>query len=348
MAARLAFKAALLASLIGACTKEGQSVVPVDVTDVSSLGLARVRVTVSSLVSGKSWPVEHAWSDSPLRLGVYLPADVQGDVATIACGIDSGGRTIASGTGNTVSVTPGHEAALVTVMLDGNGPALGGCVPGTGGAGGTGGMAGNGGAGGMGGTGGVGGTAQGSINIANATYRPPVDLTTEGTLDWAHWEFDQPDGPLIFDHRVSGNEISNLTPPASAMLRAQPGGGDFSWSDGMPTPTATDDPDGVYLGYPGMPASLSLTVEAATTPRTLRLYIGASGAATNVTATLSDGSAPAATRIVQTNPGTIDINFQAASSQATLSVKWAFDSQLGSTDVATMFVWAATLFPTSN
>src|SRR5262245_5274957 len=103
MLARLAFKSLLVASLLGACTtKEGRSIVQVDVQKPESIPVASVRITVSSSMSGETWAVDRRWSDPVLHLGVYLPSDVWGSVMTTGCGMDVGGRPIAFGSSNTV------------------------------------------------------------------------------------------------------------------------------------------------------------------------------------------------------------------------------------------------------
>lgn len=364
---RHVLKTLLIASVAAACNKEGRSLVPIDVELAAQAPMmpASVRVIVSSRTSGDSWPAEHGWSGQVVQFGIYVPADVRGDVTTTACGFDSYGNAIAFGTGNIVSVTPGHEAALVTVKLDGAGPGSAGCAigaaggmggtggtAGTGRAGGSGGMAGTGGTAGSGGTSAAGGTGGvfdaggtgGLFDAGDAGYvavtwadRPAeVNLTSLGTIDWADWSAqEQP----RFNHKKDVNKISDVTPapPANTVTY----GPSFSWTDGMPM-QASATGEGVYRNYAGTYSPvLSWTVPAATTMQTLRLYIGTDGV-TKLTAELSDGSASYVFPTLDNNDRAIDVTFRASSPGTMLTIKWEFTS--ATPTVSTMFIYAAILF----
>jgi len=114
------FVAGLLLSLLGGCTEKGRSLVLVDVSADPGLQTIReVRVAVSATATGRRWSVMHAWSGDQLRLGIYLPTDVQGTITTTACGLDAGGQAIAFGVGDptTVTVAPGGSTPEVFVTL---------------------------------------------------------------------------------------------------------------------------------------------------------------------------------------------------------------------------------------
>jgi hypothetical protein len=367
----------LLVAVVGACTKEGRSLVPLNVEAADPLPtLAGVRAIVSSATSGGSWPFDHAWAGPVLELGLYLPADVRGDVITKVCGLDGNGQAIAFAFGNTVVVTPGHETALVTAMLRGSGVPPGECSFGSGGAGGaagtagtdggvggnggmgevgghggagpggsggtggvggsggTGGVGGSGGTGGPGGASGIGGASQGSIAIATAVLPATVNLTMEGTIDWADWS---PEERPFFDHKLNVSKISDIT-ATPAPTNSPTYGPTFSWTDGTPA-MSTSTTQGLYLNYYGATTSIAWTVEAATTPRTLRLYIG-SDTQTHLAVQLPDASQSID---INNNDSAIDVTFRAASSGQTLSIKWTFVATTG-----TMFVYAATLIDVPN
>jgi hypothetical protein len=327
-----------LASVVGACSKPGRSLVPVDV-DVDGASsvpsLASVRITVASATTSWHRSVDHDWSGQPLELGIYLPSDVSGNVVVTACGLSASMTPIAFGAGDpsAVAVTPGAVAATVHVTLVPGGPGASGCDVGGPTDGGVGDAA-DGAADGP-----TDGGRNGYLAIAPAVYNPPVILTTEGTLDWAHWGYSTVDD---FDHKgTGGGRISNLS--YTDMPRFLPVGGDYSWTDGTPRTTATDNPSGVYLGYPGHAASFSWTIEATTTTRTLRLYTDAT-AATRFTLHLSDNSADDTSMTFAANPSPVDITFRADSTPATMSVTWAFDSSVTVTGADLhIAIWAATL-----
>ncbi len=115
-----------------------------------------------------------------------------------------------------------------------------------------------------------------------------VDLTSEGVTDWVHWG-------LITNtsiDRKSGvvEQISTFTAVGSGPVsRYADNFTAFSWSDGTPTLSVGGTPTGVFIT--GLSNGFSLTAPADTTPRQLRLYIGAYAARGELLAYLSDFSA---------------------------------------------------------
>jgi hypothetical protein len=133
-----------------------------------------------------------------------------------------------------------------------------------------------------------GGTLTGSVDM------PPyeLDLTAEGTNDWAHWGLDS---ALSFNHKAgviqripnvtllnaSGSDLTNYTDNLTA----------YTWADGTPTPTAYSW-SGIMLFTTNPPfAGFQLTVPATNYLRTLKLYVGLSYANGKLDAWLSDYSA---------------------------------------------------------
>jgi hypothetical protein len=153
----------------------------------------------------------------------------------------------------------------------------------------------------------------------------PIDQTT-GMLDWAHWGLTDRNS---FDHKLGGalGNFVNLQGTNVRQLGGYPIG--FSWSDGDPRVTASNTTTGVYTH--GQGAGFRITVAADTTLHTLKLYGGGQQSTVQVTASLSDGSAPDA---VQSTSDTL--NFQRvvtvtyrAATPCTLTLDWAVASQSG-------------------
>jgi hypothetical protein len=159
--------------------------------------------------------------------------------------------------------------------------------------------------GGTGGTGGTSGTPDGSTDVTappdggspdslncassslsgvSATPTGNIDLTAEGTVDWRLWGAP----PMVSYKRTAGDKISDYTMigsgPVSTHFRS---GVTFSWSDGSPTLVVTGAENLLNLGTVGSGAAI--TAAAATTARTLSVYVGGSNDTGLFEATLSDG-----------------------------------------------------------
>ena len=169
------------------------------------------------------------------------------------------------------------------------------------------------------GGGGSGGTLGGSQNSAASSY----NLTSTGTTDWAHWG--RGGNSNNFDHKSSGNSlISNLTSVGSGSNAGgySDGSRTVSWSDG--TPTSSNGGDHGYVWSNGaLNSGLKFTVAAGTTARTLYVYAGGCNTSLQLSAHLSDGSAPDYTVTASGNgvySGYYAINFKAGSANQTLTV----------------------------
>jgi hypothetical protein len=177
------------------------------------------------------------------------------------------------------------------------------------------------------------GTMQGGVdtNIGSLTV---VDLTAEGTLDWADWGLADVND---FNEKAVGGVpvglISNWAlygtigyGPLLDNFGDQPYG--LSWTDGTPTPTASTTGFGtanyVYVG--SLNSGFQITVPADTTKEVLKLYYMGWGCRTRVMATLSDNSAPTFINDSVDDPagniayGVATIYFAAASAGQTLTV----------------------------
>jgi hypothetical protein len=129
--------------------------------------------------------------------------------------------------------------------------------------------------------------------IAGGAYIPappaPVNLTTEGQLDWAHWGNGGTQG---FDHKAGVTpQISNVTFIGNSGVQGLADNPTlFSWTDGTPTVSATNNPYGIFVSSVGN--GFEITVPADTNFKTVRIYTGFWYSQPKLEATLSDGSAP--------------------------------------------------------
>jgi hypothetical protein len=150
-----------------------------------------------------------------------------------------------------------------------------------------------------------------------------VNLTTEGTADWAHWGSVNAN---TFEHKAGvTSQISDVTPVgASQKVQLTGSPTTFSWTDGTGTPsmTATANELGTFSWGHGF----TFTVPADTAPRALRVYLGVSNLRGQILARLSDGSAPDYVDSTITSgalaDGTYTLVYKAGSAGQTLSVTW--------------------------
>jgi len=112
------------------------------------------------------------------------------------------------------------------------------------------------------------------------------NLTPEGTLDWVHWglktvgEVDRKSNmqPQISSYSLIGSGMAQRDTYYSSA---------YDWSDGTPVTNVnvgSDKPSGVYVT--GLNNGFEINVLTSTTPRTLRVYIGAYKARGKLTASL--------------------------------------------------------------
>ncbi|HSE16368.1 MAG TPA: Ig-like domain-containing protein [Pyrinomonadaceae bacterium] len=168
----------------------------------------------------------------------------------------------------------------------------------------------------------TGGTLTGRMSTPTQPYI--ANLTTEGTLDWAHWGNGS---PTTFNHKINvTQQISNISPIGTGTvmwLADNPSG--FTWTDGTPTGSATNVHTGVFLI--GVGNGFQITVPADMNLKTLRINLGLWRARGKLEVTLSDGSAgPYIDNSLENQTGTSNglytISFAAASAGQTLTVKY--------------------------
>src|SRR6266566_5707582 len=159
-------------------------------------------------------------------------------------------------------------------------------------------------------------------SLSGATALPPgsVDLTAEGTSDWAHWGLIS---PASFDHKAAvPQQISNFTEIGTNYTDNYTA---YSWNNGTPTASAIGTRTGVSIH--GMTNGFTLTAPADTGARTFKVYVGLYGAQGDFQAYLSDFSAPAYTDTSSSSVfGSVyavyTLNYTAASAGQTLRIKY--------------------------
>ena len=172
----------------------------------------------------------------------------------------------------------------------------------------------------------------GGGSLAGSQVAPPAstNLTTEGTLDWAHWGLST---SAIFNHKNGvTQQIGNYTQIGSiSALRYTNNSNTYSWSDGTPTATTTNTTTGIYTYQTGN--GFQITVPADTTPKTLKLYVGLWNSSSRLEAVLSDGSAsPFIDNSLVSGTvlnGVYTLDYRAATSGQTLTIKWTATTDSG-------------------
>jgi hypothetical protein len=169
------------------------------------------------------------------------------------------------------------------------------------------------------------GLLTGSIAI---TAGPTIDLSAEGTADWAHWGTVNKNS---FDHKnIMTSLLSDFTPLVANETTTQLGmyALGFTWNDGTPTASATNSTTGVYTSGNG--TGFRISAPADLTTRTLRFYCGGQQSSATVTAHLTDASAADYTTTTMSGAGDTGMQFErlvtvvyhAASAGQTLTITW--------------------------
>ncbi len=181
----------------------------------------------------------------------------------------------------------------------------------------------------------------GSLAVTRQLVTGSIDLSSEGTADWAEWGATS---VTDFDHKATGGtQIASWTRIGSATVYGygngynQAGNDGFTWTGGTPVQTETTAQySGVWIN--GAPNGFSTTAPASTQARTLRLYVGGYNATGTFTAHLSDGSVADYVDVAGIGDtssswaGVYEVVYNSASDGAMLSVSWV-QSSPGSGDV---------------
>jgi len=166
-----------------------------------------------------------------------------------------------------------------------------------------------------------------------------VDLTAEGTADWAYWGRTS---ATSFDHKATGgSQISDITQIGSGpFIHNMPTGIIISWSDGTPEPSVTGNRNNVRTETVG--DGFRFTAPADTASRTLKVYVGVWRGNGQLTARLSDASAA---EYVDATPSDVvngefehmyvyTLDYQAASAGQTLAVEYILTGGPGGGDAS--------------
>lgn len=172
-----------------------------------------------------------------------------------------------------------------------------------------------------------------------------VNLTTEGTSDWAHW--------FGYDHKSSGgSKISNYTVVGTgSALNYNDDPRTCTWNDGTPTASGSNK-NGIYIT--GVGKGFQITAPADLTQRTLKVYVGGWISGGTLTASLSDGSAANYVNSSFSGSGQYNVvyilTYKAASANKLLTVKWVQASGAGNVTLqaATLAVNSARVMNNNN
>src|SRR5688572_5653946 len=193
-------------------------------------------------------------------------------------------------------------------------------------------------------------------NFVSIPRNSVINLSEVGSVDWVHWglhtatSLNRKSGvaPRIGNFRaVTDSENTNAFAVAYQFADNYNG---YSWIDGTPEPRVTNTTTGVWCyGIPAIGTGFEFFVPADTTPRTLKVYVGAFAARGRFEATLSDASVAAYvdnSLVNQTGTGngpsgTYTLNYSAASSGETLRIRWTV--QLGFRASANVTLQAAAM-----
>ncbi|MGZ3423343.1 MAG: hypothetical protein ACXVEE_36110 [Polyangiales bacterium] len=151
-----------------------------------------------------------------------------------------------------------------------------------------------------------------------------TNLTTEGTLGWAHWGLFLPGD---FNHRSAADLIGKGSAFGGTATRWPTYPIKFSWTDGTPTASATTSA-GLYMSGKDDGFTFDAAGDPAA-PRTLKVYIAWDGANGTFDASLSDGSATAWSGTIPPpggsgsgiQPAVYTLTFKPASAGAKLNIK---------------------------
>ena len=173
-----------------------------------------------------------------------------------------------------------------------------------------------------------GGSSSGDAGVASLTYArtaapSSVNLTTEGTGDWAFWGSGPPTqrksglSHVLADYAVSGGPTS--TSPSSNDPTT------FTWQDGTPNTTESGTTDHFFLkGTIGAAATFLVDATAAT--HTAFFYLGLNRTRARFEVDFTDGSVPVQSEEPEQNDGALAfryaITFATPAAGVKLRVKW--------------------------
>ncbi|MCC6209358.1 MAG: sulfatase-like hydrolase/transferase, partial [Gammaproteobacteria bacterium] len=151
-----------------------------------------------------------------------------------------------------------------------------------------------------------------------------MNLTAEGTADWIHWgrtSTSSPDRKAGVTAQISDFAAAGGANPSVTTQTAS----GYTWTDGAPATSISNSRTGLWVF--GVGKGFQFTVPADDSHlRTLKVYLGATAAQGQLTATLSDASAPPYSLTINQVSGRssriVTLDFQAASPDQTLTVSY--------------------------
>lgn len=155
-----------------------------------------------------------------------------------------------------------------------------------------------------------------------------IDLTNEGTRDWAHWGYQQPSA--VDRKALATSLLPNQIPIGAGALQTYTNDSViYTWSDGAEHPTLSTS-GGIYqLGTDG---GFTLDIPADPAGQTLLLYVGGYKSRGELHATLSDAPDQAYDDASFSGDNDLEYNatytvhFRAASPGQRLSIVWRAQS----------------------
>jgi hypothetical protein len=173
-------------------------------------------------------------------------------------------------------------------------------------------------------------TVPGVATGTQAATVDPVNLTTSGSSDWAHWGLNGAPG---YDHKATGGvQIGHYTVIGGGSASAFTSNAiKYSWTDGTPTASVSNTTTGVSVS--GVNRGFSVTVPADIATRKLIIYVGGEKSTGTLRAHLSDGSAPDVV-MSASNPFSVyfpvfTLLYNAGSAGKTLTVTWTMAADNG-------------------
>jgi hypothetical protein len=129
-----------------------------------------------------------------------------------------------------------------------------------------------------------------SIVCSELAAGTDVNLTSEGTIGWAHWGLVD---AKSYDHKSASTVISDVTVAGGSAIQYGAFETSASWSDGTPTVSSSATKSGIYVTTNGATFTLSVTGDGAI--RALRVYLRTyAGAQASLKATVGSATATSA------------------------------------------------------
>lgn len=179
------------------------------------------------------------------------------------------------------------------------------------------------------------------VTVARQAVPGLVDLTAEGRRDWVHWGLQS----TFSLERASGGDFQILEgAPVAPRFQQGLSPQKFRWQGGSPVGSSDGTTTGIRTCDKGN--GFTLTVPAAKSERTLRLYVGAFAARGRLEAKLSTGGATQVGKLEQRENSLATAVFVVtyrAPRDGKLNLNWVTEETFGSAQCRGVALQAATL-----